>query len=59
MHIEKKSRGRPKGRKFTERFQVPMEPAMRAELDTAASEEGRPAAELVRELISKWLRRRG
>lgn len=58
MANEKKPRGRPAGRKFTHHFRVPMEPAMRDELAEAAEAEGKPAAEIVRGLIAKWLRRR-
>lgn len=59
MANEKKPHGRPAGRRFTHHLRVPVEPTMRDELAAAAEAEGKPAAEIVRELIAKWLRRRG
>lgn len=58
MANETRKPGRPAGRKFTHHFRVPMEPAMRDELQAAAEKEGRSAAEIVRELITRFLSRK-
>lgn len=58
MHNEKKPRGRPAGREFTHRMPVMMKPETFEQLQHAAAEEGRSAADVVRELIDRWLKRR-
>jgi len=50
--------GRPPGRRYTTLFRTPMESAMRDKLMSVAKDAGKPAAEIVRDLIARFLRRR-
>lgn len=56
---EKKSRGRPKGLTQNAYIQVRMPQSEKDALTAAAEAEGRPASEIIRELVTKWLKRRG
>lgn len=58
MANEKKPRGRPAGREFTHHLRVPVSEDMREKLFAATEADGKSAAEIVRELIDRFLRRR-
>lgn len=62
MAIEKRGRGRPKGSgtggEFTHQARVPMKPETWERLQAEAAKDSRSAADVVRELVDRWLKRR-
>ena len=59
MAIKKKPRiGRPPGREYTHIVRVPMRPETWAALCDVANEDDKGVAELIRELVDRYLKRR-
>lgn len=53
----KRPRGRPAGREFTHMARVPMKPETWERLQSVAGEQNKSAAQVVRELIDRYLKR--
>ena len=57
--VEKRPRGRPPGRKFSHIAHIPFEPEAWERLRAAAEVEGKSAAEIIRNLVDRYLKRQG